>query len=93
MQYELILTGKFKKSLKLAKKRGLDLKLLDKVITMLQNDIPLEEKYRDHELKGKYQGFRECHIQPDWLLIYLKENEVLILTLVDTGTHADLFNL
>lgn len=93
MQYELILTGKFKKSLKLAKKRGWDLKLLDKVITMLQNDIPLEEKYRDHELKGKYQGFRECHIQPDWLLIYLKENEVLILTLVDTGTHADLFNL
>lgn len=93
MQYELILTGKFKKSLKLAKKRGLDLKLLDKVITMLQNDIPLEEKYRDHELKVKYQGFRECHIQPDWLLIYLKENDVLTLTLVDTGTHADLFNL
>lgn len=93
MQYELILTGKFKKSLKLAKKRGLDLKLLDKVITMLQNDIPLEEKYRDHELKGKYQGFRECHIQLDWLLIYLKENNVLTLTLVDTGTHADLFNL
>ena len=93
MQYELILTGKFKKSLKLAKKRGLDLKLLDKVITMLQNDIPLEEKYRDHELKGKYQGFMECHIQPDWLLIYLKENNVLTLTLVDTGKHADLFNL
>ena len=93
MQYELILTGKIKKSLKLAKKRGLDLKLLDKVITMLQNDIPLEEKYRDHELKGKYQGFKECHIQPDWLLIYLKENDVLTLTLVDTGTHADLFNL
>lgn len=93
MQYELILTGKIKKSLKLAKKRGLDLKLLDKVITMLQNDIPLEEKYRDHELKGKYQGFRECHIQLDWLLIYLKENNVLTLTLVDTGTHADLFNL
>ena len=69
------------------------MKLLDKVITMLQNDIPLEEKYRDHELKGKYQGFRECHIQSDWLLIYLKENDVLTLTLVDTGTHADLFNL
>ena len=59
------------------------MKLLDKVITMLQNDIPLEEKYRDHELKGKYQGFKECHIQPDWLLIYLKENDVLTLTLVD----------
>ena len=69
------------------------MKLLDKVITMLQNDIPLEEKYRDHELKGKYQGFRECHILPDWLLIYLKDNDVLTLTLVDTGTHADLFNL
>ena len=93
MQSELILPGRSKKSLKLAKKRGLDLTLLDKVITMLQNDIPLEEKYRDHELKGKYQGFRECHIQPDWLLIYLKENDVLTLTLVDIGTHADLFNV
>ena len=93
MRYDLILTGKFRKSIKLAKKRGLDLKLLEKVITMLQNDIPLEEKYRDHELKGEYRGFRECHIQPDWLLIYLKENDVLTLTLVDTGTHADLFNM
>ena len=91
MQYELILTGKFKKSLKLAKKRGLDLKLLDKVITMLQNDIPLEEKYRDHELKGKYQGFRECHIQPDWLLVYRIENDLLVLTLSRTGTHSNLF--
>ena len=91
MQYELILTGKFKKSLKLAKKRGLDLKLLDKVITMLQNDIPLEEKYRDHELKGKYQGFRECHIQPDWLLIYYQTDAELYL--YRTGTHADLFGL
>ncbi len=93
MQYELILTGRFKKSLKLAKKRGLDINLLDKIVTLLQNDIPLEEKYHDHDLKGKYQGFRECHIQPDWLLIYLKEDDVLTLTLVDTGTHADLFNL
>lgn len=93
MQYELILTGKFKKSLKLAKRRGLNLELLDEVVTMLQKNIPLEEKYRDRELKGKYQGFRECHIQPDWLLIYLKENDVLTLTLVDTGSHADLFNM
>lgn len=59
MQYELILTGRFKKSLKLAKKRGLDINLLDKIVTLLQNDIPLEEKYHDHDLKGKYQGFRE----------------------------------
>ena len=67
------------------------MKLLDKVITMLQNDIPLEEKYRDHELKGKYQGFRECHIQPDWLLVYRMENDLLVLTLARTGTHSDLF--
>ena len=93
MQYELILTGKFKKSLKLARKRGLDISLLEDIVTMLQNNIPLEEKYIDHELKGKYQGFRECHIQPDWLLIYLKEDGILTLTLVDTGTHADLFNM
>ncbi|MBQ2406323.1 MAG: type II toxin-antitoxin system YafQ family toxin [Lachnospiraceae bacterium] len=93
MQYELILTGKFKKSLKLARKRGLDISLLEDIVTMIQNNIPLEEKHRDHELKGKYQGFRECHIQPDWLLIYLKEDGILTLTLVDTGTHADLFNI
>ena len=93
MQYELILTGKFKKSQKLARKRGLDISLLEDIVTMLQNNIPLEEKHRDHELKGKYQGFRECHIQPDWLLIYLKEDGILTLTLVDTGTHADLFNM
>ena len=45
------------------------------------------------ELKGKYKGFRECHIQPDWLLMYLKEDDILVLTLVDTGTHADLFDM
>ena len=93
MQYELILTGKFKKSLKLARKRGLDITLLENIVSMLQNNIPLAEKYRDHVLKGKYLGFRECHIQPDWLLIYLKEDGILTLTLVDTGTHADLFNM
>ena len=93
MYYELILTRKFKKSLKLAKKRGLDLSLLEKVITSLQNNIPLEENYCDHELRGKYKGFRECHIAPDWLLIYMKEEDILVLTLIDTGTHSDLFNM
>lgn len=77
MQYELILTGKFKKSLKLARKRGLDITLLENIVSMLQNNISLAEKYRDHELKGKYLGFRECHIQPDWLLIFLKEDGIL----------------
>ena len=84
MKYELILTGKFKKGLKLAKKRGLNIKLLDDVVEKLLHGIPLEEKYRDHELKGNFKGFRECHIQPDWLLIYLLENDILTLTLVDT---------
>ena len=93
MYYELILTRKFEKRLKLAKKRGLDLNLLEKVITSLQNNVPLEEKYCDHELRGKYKGFRECHVAPDWLLIYRKEEDVLVLTLIDTGTHSDLFNM
>lgn len=93
MPYELILTNKFKKSLKLARKRGLDISLLENIVTKLQNNIVLDDKYRDHDLKGKYKGFRECHIQPDWLLIYLKQDNVLTLTLVDTGTHADLFDM
>ena len=93
MPYELMLTNKFKKSLKLAKKRGLDISLLENIVTKLQNNVVLDDKYRDHDLKGKYHGFRECHIQPDWLLIYLKQDNVLTLTLVDTGTHADLFDM
>ncbi len=93
MTYELILTSKFKKSLKRARKRGLDISLLESVVDKLQNNIDLEEKHYDHELKGDFKGFRECHIQPDWLLVYLKEDNVLTLTLVDTGSHADLFNM
>lgn len=93
MKYELILTGKFKKGLKLAKKRGLNINLLDEIVEKLLNGIPLDEKNKDHELKGQYKGFRECHIQPDWLLIYLLEDDVLVLTLVDTGTHSELFNM
>lgn len=91
MKYELILTGRFKKSLKSAKKRGLDISLLDSIVEKLLQGIPLDKKFRDHPLKGKWSSFRECHIQPDWLLIYLIEDDILTLTLVDTGTHADLF--
>ena len=93
MKYDLILTSKFKKGLKLAIRRGLDIELLEDVVDKLQNGITLDEKYRDHELKCKYKGFRECHIQPDWLLMYLIENDVLTLTLVDTGTHSDMFKM
>lgn len=91
MKYELALSGKFKRSLKVAKRRGLDITLLNSVVDKLLQGMPLDVKHRDHPLKGNRNGFRECHIQPDWLLIYLIENDVLTLTLVDTGTHADLY--
>ncbi|MCI8663285.1 MAG: type II toxin-antitoxin system YafQ family toxin [Hungatella sp.] len=82
---------RFKKSLKAAKKRGLDISLLNVVVDKLLHATPLDPKYRDHPLKGNWDGFRECHVQPDWLLIYLIEENILTLTLVDTGTHADLY--
>ena len=93
MIFKVKWSSRFKKGYKLAKKRGLDISLLGNVIYKLQRGISLDDKNHDHELKGKYKGFRECHIQPDWLLIYLIEDDVLTLTLVDTGTHSDLFNL
>ena len=84
-------TSKFKKDYKLIKKRKKNLDLLKQIVFKLANQIPLDEKYRDHELTGKYKGFRECHIEPDWLLIYLVENDSLTLTLTRTGSHSDLF--
>ena len=91
MTYQLVLTGKFKKGLKSARRRGLDISLLDNVVEKLLHGIALDEKNMDHELKGKFKGFRECHIQPDWLLVYRIENDLLVLTLSRTGTHSDLF--
>lgn len=91
MIYKVKYSSKFKKNYKLAKKRGMDVKLLEEIIDKLRRRIPLEKRYKDHELQGRYKGFRECHIQPDWLLVYYVEDDVLVLTLVDTGTHADLF--
>lgn len=91
--YQLKFTTAYKKSYKLMQKRGLDTKLLNEVVDTLRQGKALEEKYRDHALSGKFQGFRECHIKPDWLLVYLIENDILTLTLVNTGTHADIFNL
>ena len=86
-------TSQFKRDYKLAMKRGLKISLLEEVVAHLALGESLPDKNRDHPLTGNWSGHRECHIQPDWLLIYLKENDVLTLTLVDTGTHADLFNL
>lgn len=89
--YKLKFTSAYKSSYKLMKRRGLDVSLLDEVVDTLRRGITLDEKYHDHELTGNYKGFRECHVKPDWLLIYLIEGDILTLTLVDTGTHSDLF--
>ena len=88
---KIVPSNKFKKDLKLAFKRGLNLALLREVVNTLAEQKPLDQKYRDHELSGNYSGFRECHIQPDWLLVYRVENNELELFLFRTGTHSDLF--
>lgn len=87
----LITTTQFKKDLKRIRKRGLDLNSLKFVLDTLQKQEALPLKYRDHALVGNYRGFRECHIEPDWLLIYTISNEKLILTAARTGSHSDLF--
>lgn len=86
-------SGQFKKDYKLAIKRGCDPKKLEYVLALLCNEQPLPEKYRDHALTASrnYQGMRECHIQPDWLLVYRVVQDRLILQLIRTGTHSDLF--
>lgn len=90
---ELKTSTKFRKDYKRIKKRGYNLSLLQEVLDKLCAEETLEEKYRDHALTGSYKGFRECHIQPDWLLIYAISEEELILVASRTGTHADLFDL
>lgn len=89
---ELVTTKQFRKDYKRMKKRGYDMNLLEKVIDLLQNVKPLDDRYRDHGLVGNYVGFRECHIMPDWLLIYAVDKEKLILTASRTGTHSDMFS-
>ena len=89
--YQVKFTTAYKKSYKLMKKRGLDLSLLDEVVDLLRQGKQLDERYRNHSLSGNFAGVRECHIKPDWLLVYLIENDVLTLTLVDTGSHSDIF--
>lgn len=91
MKRDIVWTAQFKKDYKLACKRNLDIELLDNVIRVLSKGEKLDDKYRDHDLSGNWEGHRECHILPDWLLVYRIENDVLVLTLVRTGTHSDLF--
>ena len=88
---DIVSSNRFKKDLKLAIKRGYNISLLDDVVNRLAMQIQLEEKYKDHELSGDFKGFRECHITPDWLLIYQIDGNELILYLTRTGTHSDLF--
>ena len=91
-KYTVKPTSQFKKDYKLAMKRGLDISLLEDVVAKLALGEALPEKNRDHALGGNWNGHRECHILPDWLLIYKVEGNVLVLTLARTGTHSDLFN-
>ncbi len=81
----------FKRDYKRIKKRGYDTRLLEKVITILADGQPLPPEYRDHPLSGDYIGCRECHIAPDWLLVYEIIERDLLLYLTRTGTHSDLF--
>ena len=81
MKYRVKFTTAYKKGYKRAKKRGL-----------VRNGEKLDAKYHDHALHRDFEGFRECHIQPDWLLVYLVEEDILTLTLTDTGTHSDIFD-
>ena len=81
----------FKRDYKRIVKRGYDTRLLEEVIEMLAEQKPLPEKFRDHDLTANYKGCRECHILPDWLLVYEVNNDELILYLIRTGSHSDLF--
>jgi mRNA interferase YafQ len=89
--YEIKPTSRFKRDVKNIRRRGYDLRLLTVVIQTLAAGEPLAEKYKDHALGGIWSKHRECHVTPDWLLIYKLESGILVLTLTRTGTHSDLF--
>ncbi|WP_026396273.1 type II toxin-antitoxin system YafQ family toxin [Acetobacterium malicum] len=91
MKYEVKFTNQFKKDLKLAKKQGKDIERLYAVIEKLADEELLEQKYRDHDLSGNFKGCRECHVEPDWLLIYEVMDDVLVLMLYRVGSHSTLF--
>ncbi len=90
-KYTIKITNQFKKDYKQAIKQNKKIKLLQEIIDMLANGKTLPEKYKDHELKGNWKGHRECHILPDWLLIYYCEEDILVLSLARVGSHSELF--
>ena len=89
-RYKIERTSRFKKDYKLIQKRGYDIKLLETVVVILAKGDALPAKYKDHPLKGTYKGLRECHITPDWFLVYEIDDDMLYLYLTRTGTHNDL---
>lgn len=89
--YNLRYTNKIQRNIKLMKKRGKDLDKLKIVLKLLQQGTELPAKYKDHALTGNYTGCRECHIEPDWLLVYEILNNELVILLLTTGSHSDLF--
>lgn len=89
--YQLEIVNQFKKDLKVAKKRGLNMELLDNVVTLLVTNGNLPANFKPHILKGNYKGLWECHIQPDWLLVWEQNETIKLITLYRTGTHSDLF--
>lgn len=89
--FKVVPSNQFKRDLKTAKRRGLNIESLRSVVNILASGKSLDKKYRDHALVGNWAGFRECHIAPDWLLIYKIENAELSLFLFRTGTHSDIF--
>ena len=91
MTYDIIYSNKFKKSLKKCFKRGLDIEKLRDVLKILERGEILPPVYRAHKLSGNYQGNWECHIEPDWLLVWEQNDTQLVLLLIDTGTHSDIF--
>ena len=90
--YTVKATSQFKKDYKLAKRRGMKMELLDEVIRKLALGEKLPDINKDHQLSGNWTGHRECHIQPDWLLVYYFQDDVLVLTLSRTGSHSDIFS-
>ncbi len=88
---ELVTTGQFRKDYKRVKRRGYNMQLLEEILETLLNQQPLATSCHDHALTGNYTGFRECHVSPDWLLIYSVNENQLILTASRTGGHSDLF--
>ncbi|MCD9854144.1 type II toxin-antitoxin system YafQ family toxin [Epilithonimonas sp. JDS] len=89
--YQVIASNKFKKDFKKSLKRGLNEELLKEVVSLLAAEGILPPKYKAHKLSGNYEGYWECHIQSDWLLVWDQEEEIRLITLIRTGTHSDLF--